>query len=101
MRWSEIAELTGSVPTYRQLDTWTRAGRLTANMQGDRWGRYRDWSADQVGLAMRATKLINAGLTVDAAFSVAGADTDTLGRRSAEIEPGVTVTLAAGVSLVS
>lgn len=76
MRWTEIAETYGDapgviMPTYRQMDTWTRDGKLTAETHGDRHGRYRWWAPTEVEAALMAAGLVKLGMTADLAFFVA------------------------------
>jgi len=65
----ELAQHAGI--TYRQLDSWTRAGYLHPVNLNAGSGRHRDYSYSDVAIAVRMGRLVNAGMTVQAAYAVA------------------------------
>lgn len=68
-------------PTYRQMDLWTRIGRIPVEFKGDQHGRYRDWPVEAVDTACLAARFISAGMSADLAFAVARAVPDHDGER--------------------
>jgi hypothetical protein len=72
--------------TYRQLDHWTRSGRLRAVDGLGGVGQKRRWPLAELQVARAMAALVEAGLTVSAAERVA--------RGEYEIAPGVFVLLA-------
>jgi DNA-binding transcriptional MerR regulator len=86
-----ITEYTGL--TYRQLDYASRRGLLHPERQwkGRKWGSGspRIWSTAELEVARTMGRLINAGLTLDAAHRIARS-----GESRAEIAPGVWIEVA-------
>jgi hypothetical protein len=77
MNAAEVCELAGI--TYRQLNSWTHAGHLTATPLRDGSGTGSLWDYDDqaVTLACRIGQLLRVGFTTAAAVRLAGAwDTD-------------------------
>jgi hypothetical protein len=82
MRWTEIeAEYARRadvvMPTYRQMDVWTRQGLLVAETRGDHHGRYRWWPLTEVRAALLVAALMSHGMTAELAFKVARTQVDT------------------------
>lgn len=80
MRWTEIEGEPGA-PVYRLMDKWTRAGRIKAELKGDKTGLYRDWPAEEAAVAMLVTRLIQCGFTEELAFQLARTQPDKKGGR--------------------
>lgn len=69
---SQVLALTGI--TYRSLDYWCRAGLLSPDLTTRHGsGRYRTFTLDDVAVIDAAASLVDAGLTVRAAFAAAHA----------------------------
>jgi DNA-binding transcriptional MerR regulator len=98
MRKTEIEDYANAnpdltAPTYRQLDAWTRDGLLAAESKGDRHGRYRDWSDDEVQTAFLVAWLVSSGLSVKLAFDLARQEPGGDGaRRVRLVKPGMPLT---------
>lgn len=93
MRWTEIvAYFDGgphTLPTYRQMDVWTRAGLLTAEFRGDRHGRYRWWPPTEIDVALAVARLVaDLGMNADLAFTLARSKPDTGGTRTLVLDGG-------------
>lgn len=93
MRWTEIvdyAEPAGyTLPTYRQMDIWTRAGLLTAEFRGDRHGRYRWWPPEEVEAALTVARLVaDLGMSSDLAFKLARSEPGAGGARTMVLDGG-------------
>lgn len=77
-------------PTAQQMFLWTRQGLLTAEMRGDRGGRYRWWAPAEVEVAFLVARLVRVGFRQDLAFRLARADVVDEGRgwdhRGVEVE---------------
>ena len=69
--------------TYRRLDHWTRTGYLTCDKVNPGSGRPRTWPDEELAVATVMARLIEAGLTVEAAERAA--------RNHGLIAPGITV----------
>jgi hypothetical protein len=102
MRWTEIEEYAAKhgvpLPSYRQLDRWTRQGRLTAEFRGDRHGRYRWWPPSEADAAFLVARLMKGGMDEDLAFALARAEPDGDGRRALTLDgaaPHVRIEVAA------
>lgn len=84
MRWTEIAAYAQErglpLPTYRQMDLWTRNDKLTAEMREDSRGRYRWWPDSEVAVALLVARFLAAGFRVDLAFKLARAELRDLTR---------------------
>jgi hypothetical protein len=59
------------VITYRMLDYWTHAGYLRAADDGPGTGQNRLWPESEVAVARAIRRLIDAGLSVNAAVRIA------------------------------
>ena len=102
MRWTAIEEhatrLGIPLPTYRQLDTWTRGGLIKATFQGDHHGRYRDWSDPERDVALLVARLVSVGFSVELAFQLARTKPDAEGMRFLILDggdhPRITVAVA-------
>src|SRR4051812_36868292 len=98
MRWTEIQETARNrgllCPTYRQMDIWTRAGKLTAKMHGDRHGRFRWWPEDQVDRAFLVARLVSAGLSVDLAFRLAETEDGGAAEVVVAVQPPVRIAVS-------
>jgi hypothetical protein len=109
MRWTEIEgyarEQDLILPTYRQMDIWTRTGLLKAEKRGyraaghkgDRAGVYRWWSDTERDVALLVARLAACGVGVDLAFQVARTQPDKAGVRTlildGAIRPHITITV--------
>jgi hypothetical protein len=93
MRWAALADFAERhgllLPTYRQMDVWTRAGLLTAEMRGDRHGQYRWWPADDIKAALTVARLAECGIDKRLGFEVARTPSD-FGRHTYVVN-GITV----------
>lgn len=92
MRWTEIEEYAAvrgvPLPTYRQMDIWTRGGLLTAKFEGDRHGRFRDWSDTERDVALLVARLASVGFAVDLAFQIARTQPDANSQRRLFLDGG-------------
>lgn len=111
MRWTEIEEYARErdlfLPTYRQMDIWTRNGLLTANKRGkredsetgrgDRAGVYRDWPDGERDVALMVARLVNCGVGVELAFQMARTKPDKFLTRTLLLDggtkPHITITV--------
>jgi len=88
-----------TAPTYRQVDSWTRAGLLTVTMKGDHHGRYRDWSDTEVEIAFLVARLVSLGFSVELAFQLARMEPTADGVRILDLDnsrkPMITVSVGA------
>lgn len=75
--------------SYRQLDYWTRSGRIHADEPTPGSGHRRTWPDEEIAVAGRIARLIAAGLSLEIAAGVAR-DPDT----DIELQPGVVVRIA-------
>lgn len=75
--------------TYRQLDYWTNKGYLYSTNSGCGSGHERHWPDSELRVAATMRRLVEAGLTVKAAHTVA--------RGGSELAPGVRVLVDSGV----
>lgn len=73
--------------TYRQADHWTRRGYLRPTNPDCGSGHGRDYPASEVRVAGVMVRLVAAGLTVEAAHTVA--------RGESQLAPGVRVVMEA------
>lgn len=67
---SEVLEAIPGL-TYRQLDFWTRSGRVKAMPGRTGSGHYNRYAPDQVAVAKRMYWLLNLGFNLNAAHLVA------------------------------
>lgn len=100
MRWTEIAEAYGhtpglALPTYRQMDTWTRRGLLKAEMRGDNHGRFRWWPLTEVRAALLVAALMAYGISDELAFKVAREPERADGSHRLTLTSGLGVTIEA------
>lgn len=58
----------------RQIHTWTKAGHLRANAVAPGSGHPRTWPDAELAIGVLIVRLLDAGLTLDAAAEVARAD---------------------------
>lgn len=65
----ELCRLTGA--TYKQLDHWSRTGRLDPTVPAHGQGSRRQFSAVDLHTVHTAVAMLNAGFTLDAAFNIA------------------------------
>jgi hypothetical protein len=110
MRWTEIqayaAERDIPLPTYRQMDLWTREAhscgrkdgthkrgcviktpaRLRTEFKGDRHGQYRDWPDGEWQVALTVARLLSVDFGVDLAFRLARAQPATDGSRQLTLD---------------
>lgn len=59
--------------SYRRLDYWARRGLLRPEKEGGGSGCWRKWSDDEIAVARIMARLIDGGLGLDAAASIARA----------------------------
>jgi DNA-binding transcriptional MerR regulator len=84
-----MLELTGA--TYRQLDYWSRDGRILRPFASGRGtGRPREWPAEDVEVARCITVLTRAGFALDVAARVAR-ERDEDGRARVQLSEHVRV----------
>jgi hypothetical protein len=76
--------------TYRQLDVWTRKGYLWPE-GGEGTGYSRHWPAGEVQVAKVMARLVDAGLSPEAAHRAA--------RRGGKLAPGVRVDVDLAVTV--
>jgi DNA-binding transcriptional MerR regulator len=57
--------------TYRQLDYWSRQGWLRPATPANGSGTRREWTNDELAVAARMAKLVNAGLPPNIAADAA------------------------------
>lgn len=81
----DIHDLRRAGLSLRQADYWTRRGWLRPYNPDCGTGHGRIWPHTEVRVAAAMSRLIAAGLTVEAAHTVA--------RGQAELAPGITVTV--------
>ena len=81
-----LRDLTDLGLSCRQVDYWTRHGLLRAHNPDPGCGRRRTWPADEVAVAAVMVRLVDAGLTPEAAHRAA--------RHGGVLAPGVSVHLA-------
>lgn len=79
--------------TYRQLDHWVTRGWLLPAHEG-RQGAYREWPDIEVEVARLLVRLVDAGLTGQAAASYARTVV-AFHLTEAEIGPGLTIVITA------
>jgi hypothetical protein len=82
--------------TYRQLDFWTTKGYLRAMTAQPGTGRSREWLLGEERVAATMVRLVDAGLTVQAAAQVAR---QPLGG-PVELAPGVVISVGNQVATV-
>jgi DNA-binding transcriptional MerR regulator len=104
MRWTEIQAFADAredltVPTYRQLDIWTRNGLLKSESRGDNHGRYRWWDDTELAVAFTVARLVSVGFSVNLAFQLARTKPDAEGVRTLFLDgadkPLITVSVGA------
>lgn len=79
--------------TYRQLDYWVRTGRIRCDEPTPGSGARRVWPPGELEVASRMARLLDAGLSLNAAARVAR-EPDA----EVELAPGVVVRVAALVA---
>jgi len=75
--------------SYRRLDHWVRRGYLHPADAAPGSGYSRDWSADELRVAARMARLVNAGLRPDVAAVWARCS-----QWPVDLAPGVTLVLS-------
>jgi DNA-binding transcriptional MerR regulator len=86
---NDLLRMTGL--TYRQLDYWVAKGYLKPDKAHPGSGIGRRWTDHEIAVAATMGALVNAGLAVDKAATIA---------RETFVEPVGRATLAAGVEVV-
>jgi DNA-binding transcriptional MerR regulator len=69
----DLVAITGV--SYRRLDFWTRSGYLRPNNPMPGTGTSRDYPPDEVVVARRMARLVDAGIAIPIAARIARGDT--------------------------